>query len=170
MSSLNEEDREDLIAYLDGEVDEGKARDIEARITVDPQMRNEAEAFRQAWDLLDYLPRPEPSPTFTNRTLERLTLRESMSGLKVHSGWVLPPWLKSLCGAAILLAAAGVGFGLAYLLWAEPAPAKMEPTRVEKTLIRDLSVIENQHLYENIESLEFLENLDQPDLFGEESQ
>ena len=62
---LKEEDREELVAYLDGELNEEAARQVEERISLDPKARAEADALKKAWDLLDYLPKPEPSPSRT---------------------------------------------------------------------------------------------------------
>ncbi len=62
----------ELVAYLDGELDADAARKVEARLQTDPDARARAEALKKSYDLLDYLPRPEPSPTFTTRTLEKL--------------------------------------------------------------------------------------------------
>src|SRR5260370_19340594 len=77
MPHLSDEEREPLTAYLDGELDEATARRGETRLNLDPNTRLEAEALKQAWNMLDYLPRAEPSPTFTHRTLERLALQTS---------------------------------------------------------------------------------------------
>lgn len=62
----------ELVAYLDGELDEAAARCVEARLARDPAARARAAELKKSFDLLDYLPKPEPSPTFTTRTLERL--------------------------------------------------------------------------------------------------
>lgn len=62
----------ELVAYLDGELDGEAARRIEARLAADPAARSRAAALKDTFGLLDYLPRPEPSPTFASRTLERL--------------------------------------------------------------------------------------------------
>jgi anti-sigma factor RsiW len=164
---VKEEDREELIAYLDGEVDEETARRVEARITVDPKARAEAESLRQAWDLLDFLPKPEPSPNFTNRTLDRLTLRESMSGLRIRQLGAWPRWVKGIGWAAALLLAAGFGFSAAYLLWGRPGTEKREATEIEKTLVRDLRTIENMELYETIDDLKFLKKLEKNGFFEE---
>ena len=75
MAYLNEEDRANLVAYLDGELDEHAARDLEARLANDPRARAEAETLRRTWELLDYLPRAEASGSFTHRTLERLAVQ-----------------------------------------------------------------------------------------------
>jgi hypothetical protein len=62
----------ELVAYLDGELDEAAARRVEARLARDPAARARAAELKKSFDLLDYLPKPEPSPTFTTRTLEKL--------------------------------------------------------------------------------------------------
>jgi anti-sigma factor RsiW len=61
-----------LIAYLDGELNEDEESAVEVRLNTDPAARREATALKQTWDLLDYLPKHEPSPTFTSKTLSRL--------------------------------------------------------------------------------------------------
>lgn len=62
----------ELVAYLDGELDPAAARQVEARLAKDPAARTRAAELKRSFDMLDYLPRPEPSPTFTTRTLDRL--------------------------------------------------------------------------------------------------
>src|SRR5262245_2450641 len=93
-SPMNEEERNDLVAYLDGEVDElgeDRARAIETRINLDPTVRAEAETLKRTWDLLDYLPRPEASANFTGRTLDRLSVRETQNALRPRRSrrWLL---------------------------------------------------------------------------------
>src|SRR5437879_1458350 len=61
-----------LIAYLDGELDSAAARQVEARLAKDPAARARAAELKKSFDMLDYLPRPEPSPNFTTRTLDKL--------------------------------------------------------------------------------------------------
>ncbi len=70
---LDDREREELVAFLDGELTGEEARVIERRLSLDPTAREEAEALRRTWDLLDFLPRPEPSSSFTEKTLTRLS-------------------------------------------------------------------------------------------------
>src|SRR5437867_3498127 len=70
---LTEQEQANLVAYLDGELPDEEARAIEAKLSLEPEARAEAELLRRTWDLLDYLPKPEPSPTFTSRTISRLS-------------------------------------------------------------------------------------------------
>ncbi len=62
----------ELVAYLDGELDTTAARNVEARLARDPAARARAAELKKSFDLLDYLPKPDPSPTFTTRTLDKL--------------------------------------------------------------------------------------------------
>ena len=70
---LTEQEKADLVALLDGELTGEPARALEAKLSLDPAARAEAEALKRTWDLLDFLPKAEPTPSFTHRTLEKLT-------------------------------------------------------------------------------------------------
>src|SRR6516225_9156928 len=73
LSPLNDDERAELIAYLDGELDESASRALEAKLSTNPKVRAEADALRRTWELLDYLPRTEPSASFTQRTVSRIS-------------------------------------------------------------------------------------------------
>ena len=158
VANLSDEDRENLVAYFDGELDEESARTLEARLNLDPQTRAEADALQATWNLLDYLPRSDPSPSFTHRTLEKLALQ---TGPHAHAG--SGRWLKLLGWAAAILVAAGLGFVAARWLWQPRTPADLD-----EQMVRHLRVIDKVHQYEQVDDLDFLRGLDQPDLFGEE--
>lgn len=167
---LNDEDRANLSAYLDGELDEEATQELEAKLNLDPEARAEADALRQAWGMLDYLPKPAPSSDFTHRTLERLSLEEvsiakSASGSRVvrpvpRRGF---PWLKAFGWAAAVLVAAGLGVAVGSLVGTAPTPDEEDP------LVKNRRVLENLHLYENVDDFDFLRQLAQPELFGDEA-
>ena len=117
------QDRDDLVAYLDGELDEERSRALEARLSLDPAARAEAESLRKTWELLDYLPRAEPSASFTNRTLEKLAVQHTTA---VQPGrlrrW--PRWLAGMAWAAGIVVAAAGGLELAHLQWSGEAPGQ----------------------------------------------
>src|SRR5437763_10480257 len=119
MATLSEEDRENLVAYLDGELDEATAQALESKLSLDPQARAEADALRRTWELLDYLPKPEPSTDFTNKTLSRLSVQSlSTKSVPVTGPFhrrPRPPWLMPLGWAAAVLLAIGAGYGAAQL-------------------------------------------------------
>src|SRR5689334_13497098 len=93
--TLSEQDRADLVAYLDGELPRPARHALEAKLSLDPRARAEADALRRTWELLDYLPRPQPSSGFTNRTLERISAqRPRPSWLDRDGRW--RPWALGL--------------------------------------------------------------------------
>ena len=167
MSTLNERDRENLTAYLDGELDPKSAQDLEAKINLDPEARKEVDALRQAWGMLDYLPKASPQAGFTNRTLERVSLdapgRAAKTG-KMNTRHA-PRWLRALGWIAALVLLAGAGLGAGQWLFPKPGP----PPDPDEALVRHLTIIENWRYYENVDDMSFLRGLDRPELFGEGS-
>src|SRR5688500_14632959 len=117
-SPISDDDRADLVAYLDGELDEEAARLIESKINLDHATRAEVEVLKKTWDLLDYLPRPEPSPNFTHRTLDRLSAHQTRAALQGNRrkrillgfGWA----------AAVVVAVLGGYFGATHYLQPRP--------------------------------------------------
>jgi anti-sigma factor RsiW len=163
MAELNDQERADLVAYLDGELDSEAARALEARLSRDPRVRAEAEELRRSWDLLDYLPKPTPSDAFTHRTLERLSgSLQTQRAPAWRRPW--PRWAILAGWAAVLLLAAGAGWGVAR--W--QSAGRADRAALEEEVARHLPVIENQGLFANVDDLTFLRALDHPDLFGED--
>lgn len=72
---------EKLVAYLDGELPEGEARDVEQSLASDPTMRAEVEKLNRAWELLDLLPRPNASGEFSSRTLATLKVSSATTAV-----------------------------------------------------------------------------------------
>jgi anti-sigma factor RsiW len=158
LTPLNEDEHAELVAYLDGELTDQAAHGVESRLNQDPQARAEANALKQTWDLLDYLPRPEPSPNFTTRTVERVSaLRPSLPA--ASSRWRL--WVGGISWAAAVLLAGVAGYA-AVTHW-QPKGAKPDD------MVTDLRVIENLRAYEAADDIDFLMDLDHPDRFGEDS-
>jgi anti-sigma factor RsiW len=159
-SPLSDKDRADLVAYLDGELGGEPARRVEARISTDPAVRAEADALKKAWDLLDHLPRAEPSPRFTERTLSKLAPIR-----KAAATGVMPRrlWLRRAAAAALWLAAlAGAGWGgFAAFNRVTPRPPG------DRELVADLRVVENKRLLEAVEDIDELRDLDR--LFDDEA-
>jgi anti-sigma factor RsiW len=171
----------DIVAYLDGELDGAAAQAVEKRLARDRTARAEATALKQAWDLLDLLPQPEASPTFTNRTMARLAPVNTMAARSMPARTLANPvgspqtlaaqstprlahWPRRVLGglawaAALLLAFLGGYSGFNRLHSAEPGKAE---------LIRDFQVLENKRLYEHVENVDEAEELRQ--IFNEDHQ
>jgi anti-sigma factor RsiW len=166
MPPLNEQERADLVAYLDGELDEEATQALEAKLNLDPQARAEADALRQAWGMLDYLPRAEPTPTFTHRTLEKLSLVKKATSTQVA---VRPrrrlPWSAPIGWVAAVVLAGGIGLVLGHFLGRSPD----DGAAADEPMIQHLRVAEMWRYYENAEDLDFLRQLAQPELFGDDS-
>ncbi len=167
MAPLNDKDKAELVAYLDGELDDAQAQALEAKLQLDAGARAEADALRQAWGLLDYLPRPEPSPSFTHRTLERLTLEQmppppSIASIRRRSGWRV--WFGWGVAAAIAFA---LGFGVEALVSRLAGPPE-PPPNPDEPMIHHLRLAEKWRYYENVDDFDQLKQLAQPDLFGDD--
>ncbi len=158
---LSDDERADLVAYLDGELRGPPARDIEARLNRDPRVRAEAEALKRSYDLLDYLPRPAPSASFTERTMTRASMLQIPPARDPRRG---RPWVLGFGWAAALVLAGMVGYA------SVPVSPKLVPTApdVDPLLARDLQVIERLRPYQRAGDITFLHELDRPELFGDD--
>src|SRR5262249_55268279 len=144
---LSDEEMADLVAYLDGEADPETARAVEARLSLDPTVRAEAELLRRTYDLLEYLPRPEPSADFTHKTIERRSAFRPAASGAAGAGSKRRPWLLGLGWAAALFLAALAGFGGARVAAPGLRPFTQEPAELDQQLVHDLRIIENKRLY-----------------------
>jgi hypothetical protein len=170
----------DLVAYLDGELDDEALRRVEERLARDPGARARAAELKRAFDLLDYLPKSEPSPTFATRTLDRLptasgshTSRPAPASASTSLPVPLddaprPRWPHLLRAAALVAAVAvcgAVGFSVATAL-RPPAPHDRESEGAKAD--PDPRVIELLPLYAVADDLAFVHELAKPELFGDE--
>jgi anti-sigma factor RsiW len=174
-SSLTAQDRDNLVAYLDGELDERTARALEAKLSRDPQARSEAEALKRTFNLLDYLPRGEASSQFASRTLDRLSTVQpatiAASDPEQASGQARAAqgprhWFQIAGWSCALLAAAMMGYFGTRSYWLHKRPAL--PADVDAALVQDLRLMENKKLYDRVDDVNFLRALDVSGLFNDE--
>src|SRR5581483_2477047 len=81
---LTPTDRANLVAYLDGELNDAESRALATKLTQSATARREVEALERTWELLEYLPRPPASEQLTARTLSEVQLL-SMQGDRFES-------------------------------------------------------------------------------------
>lgn len=150
------EDREQLVAYLDGELDAAACRELERRLAGEPGVQRELQRLQQAWDLLDRLPRAEVDTHFTRSTVEMIAVA-AQEEAECPQG---PPWRRwPRVWQAGLLAAAGLaGFALFRLAWPD----------ANRQLLEDLPVLEHLEAYRQTPDLEFLRQLRDKKLVSEE--
>jgi anti-sigma factor RsiW len=163
---LNDDERAELIAYLDGELELTDAEAVERKLNGDPRIRAEADALRRTFNLLEFLPKPEPSPNFTNQTLDRVNPVRKSTSLRLIASRPRR-WMKRVGWAAAILLAGVIGYGGAPWVEARFWPAA-QPVSEAEQMARDLRVLEQLGLYQHVPDNQFLNELDRPELFGDE--
>jgi len=148
---------EELVAYLDGELDTESNRRIERQLSRDLTLRQQLRELQQSWDLLDHLPRADVDESFTQSTVAMVALRAAdevrlAETSDTRRGRYV--WLAAAVSAALAFVAA---FGVTRW-WAN---------RSTRQLLQDLPVIENIDEYRYAESIEFLRMMEKEGLFVE---
>ena len=167
-------DDPDLIAYLDGELDADDSRTVESKLAFDAATRAKAEEYKKTYDLLDYLPKPEPSATFTARTLTKLqpvvAVPASPSGsTPVLSGVAGPASPRRVWPALFVWVFALVAVGAAgYFGHLLALPYLNPPKEVEKFDQADLPLIHDLPLYLGVDDLDFIRKLREADVFEDD--
>src|SRR3954451_23284680 len=111
-------ERDNLVAYLDGELNEAEKHALEAKLTQSVSARREVEALEKTWELLDHLPRPKASHELSSRTLSQAAQFTSPDDrlLTVATGTARRLGRVLAC-AAMVLACLGVGYLSTRRLW-----------------------------------------------------
>lgn len=163
LSRLSTEQRSNLVAYLDGELDDPAAQEIEQVLASNEIARHEVDMLVRTWQLLDELPKARVSEEFTRNTLTRIQVPpvvDTSPQLLRHGAWT-PAARKALLGllaAAALFGGAALGF---------VATSRWMPDE-SQLLIEELPLIENLELYNDVRSVEFLQELDRSALMRED--
>jgi anti-sigma factor RsiW len=151
---------EQLVAYLDGELDHERAEQVEALLARDPNARQELTRLERTWSLLDGLERQQVDETFTRTTIEmvavaereKLDLQRAEAPRRRRRRWLI--------GGAGLLGAVLVGFlGVALL---RPDP--------DRQLLEDLPLLVDYDEYNQIDDLKFLQLLYEQGLFTKDTR
>ncbi len=150
--------QEELVAYLDGELDPQAAARVEDRLANDAEYRRRLSELDQAWDLLDYLPPTQVEESFARSTVAMVALaaEKDVLGLKTRSSQRRT--LTRVLGGCAVAVALAAGYLLTGYVASQP----------NRQLVRDLPVIENVDLYHHVDSVDFLRELDEQGLFAEE--
>src|SRR4051794_13623909 len=112
MTPDNAESRRELLtAYLDGELDPAAAAGVERRLSDDPTLLREAEALKRTWELLDFLPQPQPTGDFASRTVSVVMPAMAASKAVAEAG-PHRPWARPLAFVAAAALAVVVGYAL----------------------------------------------------------
>jgi anti-sigma factor RsiW len=158
---LTPDERADLVAYVDGELPENHARTIATKLTKSATARREVEMLQKTWELLDYLPRPQVTERFSEKTISQIRRLE----LKTSTWEPLAiAWVARLARLTtyIVIAGAFAGLGYAITRWAWP-------DRTAR-LVRDLTLAEHLDEYLEVGSFEFLSQLAESREFGSDAR
>jgi len=150
---------EQLVAYLDGELDAESSRDVERRLASQVAVRERLHELERAWDALGALPTPEVSPRFAHTTLEMIALAAEKEQQLEIARFFTAGVRRLLIGAAVLLAA----FGLGLFVSANYGRAENEQ------LVNDLPILEELDGYRRAESIQFLRMIHDAKLFPVET-
>lgn len=150
LSRLTAEDRENLSAYLDGELDEVGTQRIESLLVQSSVARNDVETLSKTYDLLEELPRPSAPKDFLERTLATAKMEQLKTPLSEQ------PWYQTvqksliLCGwTAAMVLASVAGYAL----------TNRGITAPDDVLVEELPLILNLDTLEEVQSFEFLDLL-----------
>ena len=155
---LNADQREDLVAYLDGELPDEKASQIDKVIARSEVARHEVEALARAFEMLDVLPPMKASGEFASKTLSSLKALEQPFAVSEQWWFVYLVRTATIAGWIASLAASGlIGFQLTRNWIPNPS----------ERILNDFPVIENLHQYRAVGEFEFLKQLKMSGLFDE---
>ncbi len=150
-SRLTPAQRSDLVAYLDGELDDQSTAEIETVLAHSSVARNDVELLARSYDLLDELPRVKATQEFTDRTLATIRMDD------VRTDFTQTEWYQRLrrgrtlfLWSIAMIAASAVGYAITRMGVRNPADV----------LVQDYDVIEELDVYRQVDNLEFLQELD----------
>ena len=144
-----------LVAYLDGELDAKSVRQVEDRLSVEPDLREKMTALEQTWNMLNELETVPVDKELVRSTMEVVTLtieKEVGEGEKQVTQRL---WLDRLILAAILFLCGVIGYQSMTLMG----------IRMKKQLVEDIPIILDITVLKEIGSFEFLEALSEKRVF-----
>ena len=162
LARLNPEQRDNLAAYLDGELEETATQEIEQILAVSEVARHEVDMLSRTWDMLNSLPTHKASEEFTQKTVSSMRAAErtgpplASRALKqnIRRGAVLAIWatILAVCGFA--------GFS---------ATRRWVPNDSDQ-LLDDYEIISNLDKLQEVGGIEFLQVLKDKRTFAEHDE
>ncbi|MDZ4780553.1 MAG: hypothetical protein SGJ19_09900 [Planctomycetia bacterium] len=144
---------EELVAYLDDELDADARAKLERRLVSEPGVRESLRKLTRVWDALETLPRAEVNEAFATTTVEAVVAKEALSQASTFAmRRSARSWMR---GVALLAACALVSFVAVRWFWPDP----------NQQLANDLPILENYDAFRAVRNIEFLRELHQASLF-----
>ena len=154
---LTDHERANLVAFLDGELEEEDAQGLETKIARSPSARKEVEALEKTWTMLEWLPRVEAPADFTDQTISRIHSQQMRAEL-IEGGLkrVVVIAAKVIGWVASVAAAVAIGFVGVRYAWPDPT----------RKLIEDLEIVENLEALREIPDIKFLDDVSRLGFFA----
>jgi anti-sigma factor RsiW len=155
---MSKEQRENLVAYLDGELEDQAAREIEHVLASSPVARHDVDMLSRTWDLVGELPGVSVTQEFTSKTLD--SIAASRGGPKVDPEAISRNTRRvlGLAMAGVILGAAGTTGFLATQRWI--------PNEAEE-ILNDFEILMEFDKYREVGDLEQLRKLQEIREFSE---
>jgi anti-sigma factor RsiW len=160
-SPRNPEMRENLVAYLDGELDEAATQKIEQTLAENSDVRGEVESLARTFEMLDELPRQEVSEEFTAHTLSTIqvsrqsqTDKDDLQPRRVDNRILIAGWVVGLVLSVLL----GVLIGGRF--------SRDDSAR----LVEEFPVVKDLDIYTEIGSIEYLQKLETDGVLNDNQQ
>lgn len=151
---------EDLVAYLDHELDPAAGEQLERRLAEDATLRKELTRFENVWEALDSLPRASVNDAFTHKTVE-MVAQAAEADLRETGKHSAKSYSRTwLWGLGLFALSAVVAFVVVQLRWPNP----------NRDLIEVLPVVENLEQYRAAGDIDFLRELDKRGVFPDSSE
>ncbi len=164
-----DKDKEELVAYLDGELPDEAASRVEKSLVDDANVRRDVEQLTKTFDLLDLLPISQASARFAEKTLTAIRTQaeapttesadNETTSVKPQTNYSQRAIVWGIRAAAFtgLMFAATSGFNGAFHQDSDPIDE----------LLTELPVIQRLDEYQEIGDVEFLKSLSESGLFDE---
>ena len=146
---------EELVAYLDDEIEPTDRARVERRLADDAAYRDRLRQLQQAWDALDALPHSSLGEAFTSSTMTMVVAEQEQAATQAVQQLQTQRSKRWLVLAISTAVAAALGFVLVYRTL----------TDSDRELVNDLPVIERVDQLHNTPSVDFLERLQKEGLF-----
>ena len=150
---------EELVAYLDGELNSDEAAQIEARLAHDPSLRGRLQQLQRAWDMLDDLPQQEVQEPFTRTTMAMVVTDTADSNQQAKAKWRSGRLLFALVTTTSCIIAMLVSYQVVASILSGP----------NDRLKEDMPVITDLDAFRNADNIDFLRQLAEEGLFAEEA-
>lgn len=149
---------EQLVAYLDGELDDDQTASMEKRLRKDPQLRQLAEDLDRTWGMLDALEPVVAGEEFSQKTMETI-VTSSSAAQGATSTSASGHWLSLFTNSQAL---AWFGIGVLGALCGLSVAMFRGPSEETVQLLGEIEMLERYPQYSILPNAQALKQLDLP--------